>query len=53
MSLVHYRPNGDNKAEAGARLLDARHDLTRQIEQLDWQIDALVHIGLNTPRVIS
>jgi hypothetical protein len=31
------------KAEADARLLDARHDLARQVEQLDAQIDALVY----------
>jgi type I restriction-modification system DNA methylase subunit len=32
-----------DKAEADAVLLDARHDLTRQIERLDAQIDALVY----------
>jgi hypothetical protein len=31
------------KAEADARLLDARHDLARQVEQLEAQIDALVY----------
>jgi hypothetical protein len=31
------------KAEADALLTDARHDLARQIEQLDAQIDALVY----------
>jgi hypothetical protein len=31
------------KAESDAILLDARHDLARQIEQLDAQIDALVY----------
>jgi len=31
------------KAQADAALLDARHDLTRQIEQLDAQIDMLVY----------
>jgi phosphate uptake regulator len=31
------------KAAADAALLDIRHDLARQIEQLDAQIDALVY----------
>jgi len=31
------------KAAAEARLLDSRHDLARQIERLDAQIDALVY----------
>ena len=31
------------KAEAEASLLDSRHDLARQIERLDAQIDALVY----------
>jgi phosphate uptake regulator len=31
------------KAAADAALLDVRHDLARQIEQLDAQIDALVY----------
>jgi hypothetical protein len=31
------------KAESDSLLLDVRHDLARQIEQLDAQIDALVY----------
>jgi len=42
------------KAAAEARLLDSRHDLARQIERLDAQIDALVYelYGLTEEEIV-